>query len=69
MIRKLLSSDFDSMLRVINDAARAYKGVIPDDRWKEPYMSAEELKKEIEAGVRFYGWVEGELPRLKAMGF
>jgi len=58
MICKLLSSDFDSILRVVNDAAQAFKGVIPDDRWKEPYMSAEELKKEIEAGVRFYGWVE-----------
>jgi len=59
MIRSLLSSDFNAILNVINDAARAYKGVIPDDRWKEPYMSAEELKEEIEAGVRFFGWVEG----------
>ena len=59
MIRSLLPSDFDAILKVINDAAQAYKGVIPDDRWKEPYMSAEELKKEIEAGVRFFGWVEG----------
>jgi GNAT superfamily N-acetyltransferase len=59
MIRSLLSSDFDSILEVINDAAQAYKGVIPDDRWKEPYMSDEELKKEIEAGVRFYGSAEG----------
>lgn len=59
MIRKLLPSDFDSILRVVYDVAQAYKGVIPDDRWKEPYMPAEELKKEIEAGVRFYGWTEG----------
>ena len=58
MICKLLSSNFDSILRVVNDAAHAFKGVIPADRWKKPYMSAEELKKEIEAGVRFYGWVE-----------
>jgi GNAT superfamily N-acetyltransferase len=60
MIRSLLLSDFDAILKVINDAAQAYKGVIPNDRWKEPYMSAEELKGEIEAGVRFFGWVEGE---------
>jgi GNAT superfamily N-acetyltransferase len=60
MIRSLLSSDFDTILKVINDAARAYRGVIPADRWKEPYMSAEELRKEIEAGVHFYGWVEDE---------
>ena len=59
MIRSLSPSDFDAILEVINDAAQAYKGVIPDDRWKEPYISAEELKKEIEAGVRFFGWVEG----------
>jgi len=59
MIRSLLPSDFDAIIEVINDAAQAYKGVIPDDRWKEPYMSAEELRKEIEAGVRFIGWVEG----------
>jgi len=61
MICKLLPSDFDSILRVVNDAAQAFKGVIPDDRWKEPYMSAEELKKEIEAGVTFYGWVEDNI--------
>jgi len=60
MIRSLLPSDFDAILKVINDAAQAYKGVIPDDRWKEPYMSAEELKGEIEAGIRFFGLVEGE---------
>jgi GNAT superfamily N-acetyltransferase len=59
MIRSLLPSDFDAILKIINDAAQAYKGVIPDDRWKEPYMSAEELRGEIEAGVRFFGWVEG----------
>jgi GNAT superfamily N-acetyltransferase len=59
MICSLLPSDFDAILKVINDAAQAYKGVIPDDRWKEPYMSAEELRGEIEAGVRFFGWVEG----------
>jgi GNAT superfamily N-acetyltransferase len=60
MIRRLLSSDFDAILEVINDAAEAYKGVIPDDRWKEPYMPAEELKKEIKAAVRFFGWTKGE---------
>jgi GNAT superfamily N-acetyltransferase len=59
MILSLLPLDFGAILDVINDAAQAYKGVIPDDRWKEPYMSAEELKEEIEAGVRFFGWVEG----------
>jgi len=59
MICSLSPSDFDAILKVINDAAQAYKGVIPDDRWKEPYMSAEELRGEIEAAVRFFGWLEG----------
>jgi GNAT superfamily N-acetyltransferase len=58
MICRLSPSEFDSMLNVVNDAARAYRGVIPGDRWKEPYMSAEELRKEIESGVEFYGWME-----------
>ncbi len=60
MIRRLLPAEFEAILRIINDAAQAYKGVIPDDRWKDPYMSAEELKEEIEAGVRFFGWVEDD---------
>jgi len=59
MICSLLPSDSDAILKVINDAAQAYKGVIPDDRWKELYMSAGELKEEIEAGVQFFGWMEG----------
>jgi len=58
MIYRLLPSDFDAILAAINDAAQVYQGVIPDDRWKEPYMSAEELREEIEAGIKFFGWVE-----------
>jgi GNAT superfamily N-acetyltransferase len=55
MIMKLSNLEFNAILNVINDAATAYRGVIPDDRWKEPYMSAQELKEEIESGVQFYG--------------
>ena len=58
MIRGLLERDLDSILEVINDAAQVYKGVIPDDRWKEPYMSAEELGDEIDSGVDFVGLEE-----------
>ena len=58
MICRLALNDFDYILNVVNDAAEAYKGVIPRDRWIEPYMSAEELRKEIEDGVEFYGWME-----------
>jgi GNAT superfamily N-acetyltransferase len=32
----------------------AYRGVIPADRWHEPYMPMEELRAELQAGVRFF---------------
>jgi GNAT superfamily N-acetyltransferase len=46
------------MFEIIDDAAQAYKGVIPDDRWHEPYMPVEELKHEIDDGVEFWGYEE-----------
>ena len=58
MIGRLLKRDLDSILEVINEAAQAYKGVIPNDRWKEPYMSAKELGDEIDSGVDFFGLQE-----------
>ena len=61
MIRKLQSTALKSILRVVNDAAEAYRGVIPEDRWKDPYMSTEELKEEIASGVEFYGWIENDV--------
>lgn len=58
MIRELSSSHFHCILDIINKAALVYKGVIPNDRYKNPYMSAEELEFEIGDGVRFFGWIE-----------
>src|SRR5512139_978539 len=58
MIHKLTSTDFGDIIRVVNEAALAYKGVIPADRWNEPYMPAVELREEIAAGVEFYGYEE-----------
>lgn len=55
MIRRCHPDEFDAVLEVINDGASAYRGVIPDDRWHEPYMPRDELRSEIEAGVRFWG--------------
>jgi GNAT superfamily N-acetyltransferase len=46
------------MLAIINDAALAYRGVIPDDRWQEPYMTRDYLRHEIDAGVVFWGYEE-----------
>lgn len=60
MIRRCAAGDFDRILAIINDAAQAYRGVIPDDRWKDPYMPAGELAKEIAAGIDFDGYeIEG----------
>lgn len=62
MIRRCEKSDFESIYEIINDAARAYKGIIPADRWKDPYMPREELRHEIDHGVVFWGYEEdGEL--------
>jgi len=57
-ISELLPSYGAAILETINDAARAYSGVIPPDRWKEPYMTAEELANEMGADVRFYGCID-----------
>jgi GNAT superfamily N-acetyltransferase len=50
------------MLATINAAAEAYRGVIPDDRWHEPYMTLTAIRREIAAGVAFLGCeIDGEL--------
>jgi GNAT superfamily N-acetyltransferase len=59
MIRRCAESDRDVMFGIINDAAIAYRGVIPEDRWQEPYMPMEELEAEIADGVEFWGIGEG----------
>jgi len=58
MIRRCVESDFEAICSIINDAAQAYRGVIPDDRWHEPYMPPEELRREITDGVQFWGYEE-----------
>ncbi len=64
-IRESVEADFPAILAIINDAARAYHGVIPADRWHEPYMSSDELAREIAAGVVF--WVAEEDGRLSGV--
>ncbi len=56
MIRALADADRPGILAVVNAAAEAYRGIIPPDRWKEPYMPADELAAEIAAGIAFSGW-------------
>jgi N-acetylglutamate synthase-like GNAT family acetyltransferase len=58
MIRQCNQQDFEKIYSIINEAAAAYKGVIPEDRWKVPYMAEDELKHEIDAGVVFWGFEE-----------
>ena len=53
MIRLCTAEDFEAIYAIVNDAAQAYKGIIPADRWHEPYMALEELKHEIDAGIVF----------------
>ena len=50
--------DFEQIYAIINDAAQAYKGIIPADRWYDPYMSRHYLQHELDAGVRFLGFEE-----------
>jgi GNAT superfamily N-acetyltransferase len=57
MIRKCRSEDIEEMYVVINEAARAYKGVIPPDRYHEPYMPMHELREEMQR-MTFFGWEE-----------
>ncbi len=61
-IRPYRPDDFKSCLAIINDGAQAYKGVIPSDRWHEPYMTREYLQDEIEKGVRFWVYEEDGIP-------
>jgi GNAT superfamily N-acetyltransferase len=58
-IRKCESTDFQRIYEIINNAAKAYKGVIPEDCWREPYMSASYLQHEIDSGVVFWGYDDG----------
>ena len=55
MIRQSDNSDFETIYEIINDAAEAYRGVIPKHCWHEPYMSRQELSREVQDGVAFWG--------------
>ncbi len=69
LLRLCTDADLPAMVAVVNAAAAAYAGVIPDDRYHQPYMPLEEMTAEIAAGVRFWGLFErgeqeaaGEIP-------
>lgn len=57
-----ISKDFETIYEIIDDASIAYKGIIPEDRWKEPYMPKAELKTQISEGVEFWAfWEENKI--------
>jgi GNAT superfamily N-acetyltransferase len=55
-IRPCRDDERDAILAIVNSAAEAYRGVIPADRWHEPYMPPEALDGEVAAGVEFWGY-------------
>ena len=61
MIRRCDEQDFEVIYEIVNDAATAYRGVIPADCWSEPYMPREELREEIGAGIDFWGYEEDDV--------
>ena len=58
MIRRCDHHHFELVWAIINDGARAYKGVIPTDCWTEPYLSNKKLQDEVDEGVVFWGYEE-----------
>jgi GNAT superfamily N-acetyltransferase len=67
VIRPCRDDERAEIAAIVNAAAEAYRGVIPADRWHEPYMPLSELEDEIAAGVRFWGY-EGDGELLGVMG-
>ena len=67
-IRLCRDEEHKVVLAIVNDAAESYRGVIPHDRWHEPYMPLEGLLSDIAAGVAFWGY-EAEGTLIGIMGF
>ncbi|MBV9167548.1 MAG: GNAT family N-acetyltransferase [Solirubrobacterales bacterium] len=55
-IRPCSDREHTTILAIVNGAAEAYRGVIPADRWQQPYMTSDELARELAAGVDFWGY-------------
>jgi N-acetylglutamate synthase-like GNAT family acetyltransferase len=67
MLRRCEPDDFEAIFAIINDGAEAYRGVIPPDRWHDPYMPREDLRDQIDAGVEFWG-IEDDGALVAVMG-
>jgi GNAT superfamily N-acetyltransferase len=55
-IRRCRDDELETIFVIVNAAAEAYRGIIPEDCWHEPYMPLSELQSEITAGVVFSGY-------------
>ncbi len=58
-VRSCRDDERVAILAIVNSAAEVYRGVIPADRWHEPYMPSAELDAELGAGVEFWGYEQG----------
>ena len=58
-VRPCREDELTTVLAIVNAAAEAYRGVIPADRWHEPYMPLDELRREVAAGVELWGLESG----------
>jgi GNAT superfamily N-acetyltransferase len=67
-LRRCGDDERPAILAIVNAAAEAYRGVIPEDRWHDPYMGADELDREIAAGVAFWGYEDDDDGLLGIMG-
>ena len=68
LIRRCSATEFADVYAVCNDGALAYRGVIAPDQWKEPYMPEAELRREMRAGVEFFGAFDDEQRLAGVMG-
>jgi GNAT superfamily N-acetyltransferase len=68
MIRECQPNDIDRIYLIINEAAKAYEGVIPADRYHQPYMPMEELEREMKR-MTFFGWEAKDGELIGVMGF
>ncbi len=67
MIRECQPGEIKRIYYIINEAAKAYEGAIPADRYHQPYMPMDELKQEMKQMTFFGMEVNGEL--VGVMGF
>ena len=67
MIRNCQPDDTERIYLIINEAAKAYEGVIPPDRYHQPYMPIDELKREIKRMIFVGCEIDGELVGIMGM--